>query len=237
MPVFCPMKRTRFNPNQLPIDFQASVRQMLISLGKPEQLALNEGLFVRMTDQWDRTGALPTELLFQKSPVEAVVFRLRKADAEAGRLQFPASIMAGEIRGVAGLSGFAAIYREQGWLVLPADLSIPYKNLFINVLTAAIGLSKLVVPQSELLAEAERIALAALLPEADIKKFFGLKLSRFSDTFRQEVSAYFNLPFEYILKRANQIGAVSDAVLDDTTSAKPVRTTSALQKSFSVQAA
>ncbi len=230
------MKRGRYNPNQLQIDFLASYRQMLISLGKPDQLALNEGLFVRLTDHWDNHGQLPTDLLFQKSPVEAVVFRLKKAEPDAGRLQFPTQLVAGEIRGVPGLTGFAATFREQGWLVLPAELPSPYKNLFLNILTAAIGLSAHYPMRSELLAEAERTALAALLPEAEIRKFFGIKLSRFPDSFRNEVSTYFNLPFESVLKRANQLGAVSDEVFEDATAVKPVRATS-LRKSASSQAA
>jgi hypothetical protein len=232
------MKRSRLvNTNQLQIDFLSSYRQMLISLGQPAQLPLNEGLFVRLTDHWDRQGQLPPDVLFQKSPVEAVVFRLRKAEANPGRLQFPTQIVAGEVRGIPGLTGFAATFREQGWLVLPAELSPTYKNLFLNILTAAIGLADRYPNRAELLAEAERTALAALLPEAEIRKFFGIKLSRFPDSFRAEVSTYFNLPFESILKRANQIGAVSDTILDDATSVKPPLRATSLRKSASSQAA
>ncbi|UFH56693.1 hypothetical protein [Spirosoma sp. KNUC1025] len=206
------MKKGRSNPNQLQIDFLAAFRQMLVSLGSPENLPVNENLFMRMTDQWENTRAIPANLLFQKSPVEAVVFRLQKTD---DRLRFPDEFIAGEIRGEQGLTGFSAKFREQGWVILPSELSAMYKNLFLNILAASIGLEYLYPSRKELLAEAERTALAAMLPEAEIRKFFGLRLSRFPDSFRSEVSNYFNLPFDYVLKRANHLGMVSEQVIEE----------------------
>ncbi|QKZ12149.1 hypothetical protein [Spirosoma sp. KUDC1026] len=223
------MKRGRNNPSQLQIDFLAAFRRMLVSLGSANNLPVNESLFMRMTDQWERAQVIPADLLFQKSPVEAVVFRLKKSEQEAGteRFRFPNELIAGEIRGEQGLTGFSAMFREQGWLILPAELSPMYKNLFLNILTAAIGLEHLYPTRSELLIEAERAALAAMLPEDEIRKFFGLKLSRFPDSFRNEVSTYFNLPFDYVLKRAHHAGFVSDQVMDDfrTNAAAPRTTT------------
>jgi len=190
---------------------------MLISLGGPENLAVNESLFLRMTDQWESTQVIPANLLFQKSPVEAVVYRLQKADRDSGadQLRFPAEMIAGDIRGEQGLTGFSGIFRNQGWVILPAELSGMYKNLFLNVLTASIGLDHQYPSRTDLLAEAERVALAALLPEAEVRKFFGLRLSKFPDSFRSEVSNYFNLPFDYVLKRANHIGAVSEQTVEE----------------------
>ena len=214
------MKRGRYNPNQLQIDFLAAFRRMLISLGNPENLPVNESLFMRMTDQWESTRVMPADLLFHKSPVEAVVFRLQKADreSEANRLRFPDELIAGEIRGEQGLTGFSAKFREQGWIILPAELSAMYKNLFLNILTASIGLEYLYPSRAELLAEAERVALAAMLPEDEVRKFFGLRLSKFPDSFRSEVANYFNLPFDYVLKRANHLGLVSEQVIEEVRS-------------------
>ena len=212
------MKKGRSNSNQLQIDFLAAFRQMLVSLGSPENLPVNESLFMRMTDQWENTRAIPSNLLFQKSPVEAVVFRLQKTD---DRLRFPDEFIAGEIRGEQGLTGFSAKFREQGWVILPTELSAMYKNLFLNILAASIGLEYLYPTRKELLVEAERVALAAMLPEAEVRKFFGLRLSRFPDSFRSEVSNYFNLPFDYVLKRANHLGMVSEQVIEESNS--PVR--------------
>ncbi|CCH55369.1 hypothetical protein BN8_04623 [Fibrisoma limi BUZ 3] len=211
------MARLKNNPNQLQIDFLAAFRRMLVSLGGPDNLAVNESLFLRMTDQWESTQVIPANLLFQKSPVEAVVYRLQKADRDSGadQLRFPAEMIAGDIRGEQGLTGFSGIFRNQGWVILPAELSGMYKNLFLNVLTASIGLDHQYPSRTELLAEAERVALAALLPEAEVRKFFGLRLSKFPDSFRSEVSNYFNLPFDYVLKRANHIGAVSEQTVEE----------------------
>ena len=206
------------------IDFLAVFRQMLISLGGPEKLPVNESLFVRMTDQWENTQVMPPDLLFQKSPVEAVVFRLQKTDPD--RLQFPAELIAGEIRGEQGLTGFSAKFREQGWVILPAELSAMYKSLFLNILTASVGLEHLYPSRPALLAEAERIALAAMLPEDEIRKFFGLRLSRFPDSFRSEVVNYYNLPFDYVLKRANHAGLVSEQVIEESrNNTQPLRST------------
>lgn len=218
------MKRGRHNPNQLQIDFLAAFRRMLVSLGGPEKLPVNEGLFMRMTDQWESTQVVPADLLFQKSPVEAVVFRLEKLDAD--RLRFPTELIAGEIRGEQGLTGFSAKFREQGWVILPAELSAMYKSLFLNILTASIGLEHLYPSRPALLAEAERVALAAMLPEDEIRKFFGLRLSRFPDSFRSEVVNYYNLPFDYVLKRANHAGLVSEQVIEESrNSTQPLRST------------
>jgi len=218
------MKRGRHNPNQLQIDFLATFRQMLISLGGPEKLPVNESLFMRMTDQWENTRVMPADLLFHKSPVEAVVFRLQKTDPD--RLQFPAELIAGEIRGEQGLTGFSAKFREQGWVILPAELSAMYKSLFLNILTASVGLEHLYPSRSALLTEAERIALAAMLPEEEMRKFFGLRLSRFPDSFRSEVVNYYNLPFDYVLKRANHVGLVSEEVIEESrSSTQPLRST------------
>ena len=206
------------------IDFLAVFRQMLISLGGPEKLPVNESLFVRMTDQWENTQVMPPDLLFQKSPVEAVVFRLQKTDPD--RLQFPAELIAGEIRGEQGLTGFSAKFREQGWVILPAELSAMYKSLFLNILTVSVGLEHLYPSRPALLAEAERIALAAMLPEDEIRKFFGLRLSRFPDSFRSEVVNYYNLPFDYVLKRANHAGLVSEQVIEESrNNTQPLRST------------
>ena len=206
------------------IDFLAVFRRMLISLGGPEKLPVNESLFVRMTDQWENTQVMPPDLLFQKSPVEAVVFRLQKTDPD--RLQFPAELIAGEIRGEQGLTGFSAKFREQGWVILPAELSAMYKSLFLNILTASVGLEHLYPSRPALLAEAERIALAAMLPEDEIRKFFGLRLSRFPDSFRSEVVNYYNLPFDYVLKRANHAGLVSEQVIEESrNNTQPLRST------------
>lgn len=193
---------------------------MLISLGNPENLPVNESLFMRMTDQWESTQVMPVDLLFQKSPVEAVVFRMQKHDRLEGtdRLRFPAELIAGEIRGEQGLTGFSAKFREQGWVILPAELSSMYKNLFLNILTASVGLEHLYPSRAELLAEAERVALAAMLPEDEVRKFFGLRLAKFPDSFRNEVANYFNLPFDYVLKRANHIGLVSEQVIEEVRS-------------------
>jgi hypothetical protein len=222
------MKRGRHNPNQLQIDFLASFRRMLISLGGPEKLPANESLFMRMTDQWENTQVMPADLLFQKSPVEAVVFRLQKNDRDSvtERMQFPAELIAGEIRGEQGLTGFSAKFREQGWVILPAELSAMYKNLFLNILTASVGLEHLYPSRPALLAEAERMALAAMLPEEEVRKFFGLRLSRFPDSFRSEVVNYYNLPFDYVLKRANHVGLVSDQVIEESrNNTQPLRST------------
>jgi len=228
------MARIKPNANQLTIDFLASYRKMLVSLGSADKLVYNESIFTRLTDQWESKRVIPADLLFQKSPDEAVVYRLQKEDA---RLQFPAEVIAGELRGIEGLTGFAAKFREQGWVILPAELSGMYKNLFLNILAASIGLDYLYASRQELLTEAERVALAALLPEAEIRNFFGLRLSRFPDSFRSEVSAYFNLPFEYILKRALHIGAVSEEVAEENrNNRQPIRATT-LRRSTSSRAA
>ncbi|MGV3557783.1 hypothetical protein [Larkinella arboricola] len=206
------MRRTKFNPNQFQIDFLAAFRRMLVSLGDSQNILVNETIFVRLSDQWENNQQLPADLLFQKSPVEAVVYRLSKTD---DRLQFPEEIIAGDLRGVPGLSGFAAKFREQGWVILPHELSGAFKQLYLHILTAAIGLDHLYSNRSELLVEAEKVALAALLPESEIRSFFGVRLSRFPDSFRMDVSNYFNLPFESVLKRAHQLEIISDTVLED----------------------
>ncbi len=233
------MARIRFNANQLQIDFLANFRQMLISLGGPDNLPFNESLFMRLTDQWESTQVIPADLLFQKSPVEAIVYRLQKDDRDLGvnRLQFPAELIAGELRGTPGLTGFSAMFRQQGWVILPAELSGMYKNLFLNILTASIGLESLYSNRKDLLAEAERVALASLLPAADVNSFFGARLSKFPDSFRSEVSNYFNLPFEYILKRANHLGIVTDAVLEDANMANRTVRAATLRKPVSSRAA
>lgn len=218
------MKRGRHNPNQLQIDFLAAFRRMLVSLGGPEKLPVNESLFMRMTDQWENTQVMPADLLFQKSPVEAVVFRLQKTDPD--QLRFPQEMIAGEIRGEQGLTGFSAKFREQGWVIVPAELSAMYKNLFLNILTASVGLEHLYPLRAALLVEAERLALAAMLPEEEIRKFFGLRLSRFPDSFRSEVVNYYNMPFDYVLKRANHVGLVSEQVIEESRStSQPSRST------------
>ena len=220
------MKKGRSNPNQFQIDFLAAFRKMLISLGSPENLPVNESLFMRMTDQWENTRVMPATILFQKSPVEAVVFRLQKLDQESGqnRLRFPDEFIAGEIRGEQGLTGFSARFREQGWVILPAELSAMYKNLFLNILSASVGLQHLYPVKKELLAEAERVALEAMLPEAEVRKFFGLRLSRFPDSFRAEVINYYNVPFDYVLKRASHLGMVSEQAIEDSRQVQPLRT-------------
>ena len=217
------MKRVRSNPGQFQIDFLANFRRMLVSMGSSENLPVNESLFLRMTDQWEATRVLPADLLFTKSPIEAIVFRMKKLDADTNRLQFPAELIGGEIRGEQGLTGFAALFREQGWVVLPAELSAMHRNLYLNILTAAIGLAHLDLPKAELLVEAERTALSAMLPEEEVRKFFGLRLSKFPDSFRSEVANYFNLPFDYVLKRANYLGMVSEQVIDEARHTHPTR--------------
>ncbi len=200
---------------------------MLVSLGNSQNLPVNEAIFVKLTDQWESTHELPADLLFQKSPVEAVVYRLSKFDE---RLQFPDELIAGDLRGVQGLTGFAAKFREQGWVILPSELSGAYRQLFLHILAAAIGLDHLYSNRGELLAEAERVALAALLPEAEVRSFFGVRLSRFPDSFRMDVANYFNLPFESVLKRAHQLGIISDDVLE-TAKSGTVRSTRRPQSS------
>lgn len=219
------MKRVRSNPGQIQIDFLANFRQMLVSLGSPENLPVNENLFLRMTDQWEATHVLPADLLFTKSPIEAIVFRMKKFDAQTNRLQFPAEVIGGEIRGERGLTGFAALFREQAWVILPAELSAMYRNLFLNILTAAVGLAHLSLSKAELLVEAERTALSVMLPEEEVRKFFGLRLSKFPESFRSEVANYFNLPFEYVLRRANHLGMVSEQVVDESRYTQPMRST------------
>ena len=218
------MRRTKFNPNQFQIDFLAAFRRMLVSLGDSQSSPVNETIFVKLSDQWENNRQLPTDLLFQKSPVEAVVYRLSKSD---DRLQFPEELIAGDLRGVPGLTGFAAKFREQGWVILPNELTGAYKQLYLHILTAAIGLEHLYTTRNELLAEAERVALAALLPETEIRSFFGVRLSRFPDSFRMDVSNYFNLPFELVMKRAHQLEIISDTVLESAKSdaLRPARRT------------
>ncbi len=228
------MKRGRSNPNQLQIDFLATFRRMLVSLGSSENLPVNESLFMRMTDQWESTRIIPADLLFQKSPIEAISFRLQKTDE---RLRFPDELIAGEIRGEQGLTGFSAKFRDQGWVILPAELSAMYKNLFLNILAASIGLEYLYPSRPELLAEAERVALSAMLPEAEVRKFFALRLSKFPDSFRSEVSNYFNLPFDYVLKRASHLGLVSEQVVEEARNATQPLRSSVLRRPQSSRAA
>lgn len=230
---FALMARTKHHPSQLQIDFLAAFRQMLVSLGTSENLPQNEALFVRMTDQWESTRVIPADLLFQKSPVEAVVYRLKKQD---DRLVFPVDMIAGELRGTPGLTGFSAKFREQGWIILPAELLGMYKNLFLTILTASVGLEHRYANRRELLAEAERVGLASLLPEAEMKKFFGIRLSRFPDSFRSEVANYFNLPFDYVLKRAYHMGAVSEEAVEEANNPRAIRP-GTLRKAVSSRAA
>ncbi|WP_266368397.1 hypothetical protein [Tellurirhabdus rosea] len=221
------MRRGKFNANQLQIDFLSAYRQLLVSLGTAQNLPVNEAVFVKLTDHWESTRQMPTDLLFQKSPVEAVIYRLSKQDA---RLAFPAEMIAGDLRGVPGLTGFAARFREQGWVILPFELAGAYKQVFLHILVAAIGLEHLYADKAELLDEAERVALATLMPEAEINSFFGVRLSRFPDSFRLDVSNYFNLPFEFVLKRAHQLGVITDEVLESA-KGNPVRSTRRPQSS------
>ena len=129
-----------------------------------------------------------------------------------------------------------SVARQQGWVILPAELSGTYKNLFLNILTASVGLTHRYPNRRELLAEAERVALASLLPESEMKKFFGIKLARFPDSFRSEVSSYFNLPFDYILKRAQHMGAVTAEAVEEAANPRNARPAS-LRKPVSSRAA
>jgi len=220
------MKR-KYIPGQLQIDFLSAHRRVLISLGTAQDLPANEAVFIKLTDQWESKRQMPADLLFQKSPVEAVVYRLQKTD---DRLRFPTEIIAGELRGVMGLTGFAGVFREQGWVILPYELANPYKTVFLHILTAALGLEYLFPNRSELLAEAESLALQALLPEADVRSFFGARLTRFPDSFRLDVANYFNLPFEYVLKRAFQLGVITEEVMENALNS-PTRSTRRPQSS------
>ncbi|GAB4026731.1 DUF2442 domain-containing protein [Spirosoma gilvum] len=193
---------------QIQIDFLAAFRQLLISLGTAENLPVNEQLFIRLTDYWEHTHNIPPTVLFKGIPIETIVTRLQKSDR---RLRFPNEFIAGEIRSEQGLTGFSAKFREQGWIILPAELSTTYKNLFLNILVASIGLEYLYPSRRELLTEAEHVALEAMVPEVEIRKFFGVNLTRYPDSFRNEVANYFNIPFDYLLKRANYLGLVREA--------------------------
>lgn len=193
---------------KLQTDYLADFRRIIISMGGVEDLPVNENLFFRLTDQWELDHSIPDDLIFHRIPTDDIISRLKKSSLHETKHKFhlPNGIICGEVQGEQGFTGFSAIFRDQGWLVLPSELSERYKYLYTNILVASIGLEYAYPKRQELLVETERLALASMLPQDEMVKLFGLRLSTFPESYREEVANHFNVPFDYVLKRANHLG-------------------------------
>lgn len=127
------------------------------------------------------------------------------------KLPFPEVIKVAQLHhAVPDFTGFSALFRQKGWIFITAQADANERCYHTYLLTASLGLYPSYPNATTLAQRAEQLVFDSLLPETEVSSFFREGITKIPGYLAADIADFFKVPFPVVLKRALQLGVISD---------------------------
>ncbi len=200
--------------NQLPLDFTARGDRMVYCIGDSRnQLSCTRIFEELLSADWLPE---PSGDYCEVSSADEIVRHI------GYKLPYPEVIKIARLQNAeADFSGFAAVYKQQGWAVIPDSLDANERNFAGYLLTLVLGLYQTYTQKESLEARALAILSETLLPQKEVSTFFHTEVTKISPALALDIADYFKVPFGVVLQRARDLGIISESQYEGFLSIKP----------------
>lgn len=207
----------RIPKNQLPLDYSVRGDRIILVLGQIESQQAAEKLFQELVDgQW---VIEPAGEVADVSSAQDVIRDLNV------KLPFPEVIKVAQLHNTSyAFTGFAAFFRQKGWVFLNAHADANERSYYTYLLTASLGLYPSYPNPIMLAQRAEQLVFETLLSETETSSFFHEGITKIPGYLATDIADFFRVPFPMVLKRALQLGVISDEQYRNYMTVQPVTT-------------
>lgn len=190
--------RKKTSNNQLSLTFTFHNDHLVYAPPYLTNLQESEILFAKLVDgSWSVDITTEENPLFSADPILAHL---------TAKLAYPEIVKIAHVHHSSPhFVGFSAIYKQVGLIFLNAASDLNTKNYYSYLLTSTLGLTSMYKDKVLLGERAEKLVFEKLLPSDDVKSFFYERITSIPPIVAANISEYFKVPFEYVLKRALQL--------------------------------
>lgn len=190
--------------NQLPLDFTARGDRIVFCGGNANHQLVSEKIFEGLlAGEW---GLEPSGDWCELVSAEEIIRHI------GHRLPYPEVVKIARMqRDEADFIGFAAVYKQRGWVFVSDWIDANERNYTQYFLTVILGLYLTYPNRESLEARALSIIAELLLPAKEVSTFFHAEVSKISPILAADIADYFKAPFGVVLRRAFDLGIVSEA--------------------------
>jgi hypothetical protein len=189
--------------NQLRLDYSVRGNRIVLPLGQIESQRASDVLFERLLNgEWviEPAGDI-ADISYAQDIVQQIGHRLPYPEGiKIAQLHFADDIF----------KGFSAIYNQRGWVFVNAKSDSNERNYQMHLLTVSLGLSSAYPARTSLASRSEKLVFDALLPYEDVESFFRNNISTIPGFLAYDISNFFKVPFQVVLKRALQLQIIND---------------------------
>lgn len=203
--------------NQLPLDFSVRGDRIILPLGQVESQQAAGQLFQDLLD-----GKWMIEPAGEVADVSSAQDIIRDLNA---KLPYPEVVKIAQLHGVGdAFTGFAAIYRQKGWVFVNALSDTNERHYHTYLLTSALGLHSSYPSSVSLAHRAEQLVFQTLLSQKEVSSFFHEGISKIPGFLASDMADFFKVPYPIVLKRALQLEIISDEQFRNFMTVQPVST-------------
>ncbi|TDB64005.1 hypothetical protein [Arundinibacter roseus] len=207
----------RLPKNQLPLDFSVRGDRMILALGQVESQRAAHGIFEELL-----AGNWLIEPAGEMADVSSAQDIIRQLGA---KLPFPEVVKVAQLHSApADFLGFAALFRQKGWVFVNALADANERYYHTYLLTSALGLYPSYPAPESMAQRAEQLVFQSLLPVQDVRSFFHEGITRLPGYLAADIADFFKVPFAIVLKRALQTNIITDEQFRHFMTVRPVHT-------------
>lgn len=202
--------------NQLPLDFSVRGDRTILTLGQVESQQAADHIFQDLL-----AGKWMIEPAGEVADVSSAQDIIRHLNL---RLPYPEVVKVAQLHGVGdAFTGFAAFYRQKGWVFVNALSDANERCYHTYLLTIALGLYPSYPSPVALAERAEQLVFETLLPPKDVNSFFHGGITKIPAFRAADIADFFKVPFAMVLKRALQLEIITDEQYRNFMTVKPIR--------------
>lgn len=201
--------------NQLPLDFSVRGDRIILPLGQVESQQVAGRLFQDLLD-----GKWMIEPAGEVADVSSAQDIIRDLNV---KLPFPEVVKVAQLHSVGEtLTGFAAIYRQKGWVFVNAHADANERYYHTYLLTATLGLYTSYPTSLSLARRAEQLVFERLLSPKEVSSFFHEGVTKIPGFLAADMADFFKVPYPMVLKRALQLNIISDEQYRNFMTVRPI---------------
>ncbi len=203
--------------NQLPLDFSVRGDRIILSLGQVDSQGEAEQLFQDLLD-----GKWMIEPASEVPDVSSAQDIIRDINV---KLPYPEVVKIAQLHGLGDtFTGFAAIYRQKGWVFVNALSDANERHYHTYLLATALGLHPSYPSTISLARRAEQLVFQTLLSYQEVSSFFHEGISKIPGFLASDIADFFKVPYPMVLKRALQLEIISDKQFRNFMTVQPIAT-------------
>lgn len=200
--------------NQLALDFSVRGDRIIFCLGNPSNQEASERIFNNLLD-----GKWSLEPAGDYAEVTLANDIIRQLGC---KLPFPETVKIVRLNIQSSeINGFAAIYKQKGWIFITQEIDAALRNYNIHLLVAVLGLHPIYPNRSSLVTRSETLVADSLLPIKEVSTFFHSEVTKISPSLAADISDYFKVPFSIVIKRAFDFGILSTVQFENFSEVVP----------------